>query len=367
MSGIVDKIEEIEHEISRTQKNKRTEKHLGLLKAKLAKLRSDLLLPRGGGGKKEEGFDVAKTGESRIGLIGFPSVGKSTLLNKLTSSESEVASYEFTTLTTVPGIIYYMGAKLQLLDLPGIIEGAAKGTGRGKQVIGVARTCNLIIIMLDVLKPLKHKAILEKELDGFGIRLNKKPPNIVFNKKAKGGLNYVTTVPQTNLDIETVKSILKEYRIFNADITVKCDASIDDLIDVIEGNRIYMPCLYVLNKIDQISLTELKLVSKVPHSIPISAHQEWNLDGLLERIWEELDLIRIYTKPKGEIPDFSSPIIVPRKKRKVKDLCRKIHKNIIEQFKFAYVWGSSVKHNPQKVGKEHILDDEDVVQIVKKF
>lgn len=56
-------------------------------------------------------------------------------------------------------------------------------------------------------------------------------------------------VPQSELDIDTVKSILSEYRIHNADITLRYDATSDDLIDVIEGNRIYVPCIYLLNKI----------------------------------------------------------------------------------------------------------------------
>eukprot|EP01084_Bolivina_argentea_P175692 304197_1 len=106
--------------------------HLGLLKAKLAKLKRELIEgdgKGGGGGGKGAGFDVHKTGDARVGLIGFPSVGKSTLLNKLTSTFSEVAAYEFTTLTCVPGIIKYKGAKIQLLDLPGIIEGAKDGKG----------------------------------------------------------------------------------------------------------------------------------------------------------------------------------------------------------------------------------------------
>lgn len=168
--------------------NKATAGHLGMLKAKLAKLRRELIEPSsGGGGGKGDGFDVNKVGDARVGLVGFPSVGKSTLLNKLTGTFSEVAAYEFTTLTCVPGMIRYRGSRIQLLDLPGIIEGAKDGKGRGRQVIATARTCNLIVIVLDCLKPITHKRLIEKELEGFGIRLNKKPPNITFKKKDKGG------------------------------------------------------------------------------------------------------------------------------------------------------------------------------------
>ena len=61
-------------------------------------------------------------------------------------------------------------------------------------LFSVARTCSVIFIVLDVLKPLQHKRLIEYELEGFGIRLNKKPPNIGFKKKDKGGLNLTSTV-----------------------------------------------------------------------------------------------------------------------------------------------------------------------------
>jgi len=367
MATILQKIAEIESEMARTQKNKATSHHLGSLKAKLAKLRRELIEPKGGGAAKPgDGFDVAKTGDARIGFVGFPSVGKSTLLSNLAGVYSEVAAYEFTTLTTVPGVIRYKGAKIQLLDLPGIIEGAKDGKGRGKQVIAVARTCNLILLVLDVLKPLHHKKLIEKELEGFGIRLNKNPPNISLRRKEKGGINLTTTCAQSTLDSDYVKTILGEYRICNADITLREDVTEDDLIDVIEGNRVYVPCIYVLNKIDQISIEELDILYKVPHTVPISAHHKWNFDDLLEKLWTYLALVRIYTKPKGQLPDYTAPVVLQESRTTVEDFCNQIHKSIMKQFKNALVWGGSVKHQPQKVGREHELMDEDVVQIIKK-
>lgn len=181
--SIQQKIAEIEAEINRTQRNKATEGHLGLLRAKIAKLRrqevDNSIGKTGGGG--EGGFDVSKSGDARVGLIGFPSVGKSTLLNTVTETVSEVNEREFTTLTCIPGVIRYRGSKIQLLDLPGIIEGAKDGRGKGRQVIGVARTCNLILVVLDAVKPLNHKRIIDGELEGVGIKLNRNKPDICKN------------------------------------------------------------------------------------------------------------------------------------------------------------------------------------------
>lgn len=92
----------------------------------------------------------------------------------------------------------------------------------------------MIFIVLDVLKPLGDKKLIEKELEGFGIRLNKKPPNIIFKKKEKGGINMNSSVHLNHLELDSVKAILSEYRIHNADISFKCDATADDLIDIIE-------------------------------------------------------------------------------------------------------------------------------------
>ena len=351
-------------EMARTQKNKATEGHLGLLKSKLAKLKRELIDGGPGGkGGAGEGFDVKASGDARVGMIGFPSVGKSTLLTKLTGTFSEAADYEFTTLTCIPGVYNYKGTKIQLLDLPGIIEGAKDGKGRGRQVIGVARTCTLILIVLDCQKPLTDKRIIERELEGFGIRLNKKPPAITLKRKDKGGVSITKAhnLDLTKMTEETIRAILHEYRINNCDINFKCNATMDDLIDVIEGNRIYVPCIYVLNKIDSISIQELDLIDKVPHYVPVSAKDEWNFDELMAKIWEYLDLVRIYTKPKGQIPDYEAPVILPRTKCTIEFFCGKLHKTLIADFAYAKIWGMSAKHNPQKVGKEHQLQDEDVV------
>ncbi|EDO47586.1 predicted protein [Nematostella vectensis] len=364
--GILEKISEIEKEIARTQKNKATEYHLGLLKAKLAKYRAQLLEPaKGSSSAKGDGFDVMKSGDARVALIGFPSVGKSTLLTKLTQTQSACASYEFTTLTCIPGVINYNGANIQLLDLPGIIEGAAQGKGRGRQVIAVARTADLVLMMLDASKGEIQKKLLEKELESCGIRLNTKKPEIYFKIKKGGGLKFNSTCKLTHVDEKLVQLILHEYKIFNAEVLFRDDYTADQLIDVISGNRVYLPCLYVYNKVDCISLEEVDRLARLPDSVVASCEMELNLDYLLYQIWEYLALIRVYTKKRGEPPDFVDGLIL-RRGATVEHVCHVIHRSIVEHFKYALVWGTSTKYSPQRVGINHIMNDDDVIQVMKK-
>ena len=88
----------------------------------------------------------------------------------------------------IPGVIEYEGARIQLLDLPGIVEGASQGRGRGRQVVATAKTADLILIMLDATKSDEQRRLLEIELDAVGIRLNKQKPDVVFKRKTTGGV-----------------------------------------------------------------------------------------------------------------------------------------------------------------------------------
>ncbi|KAJ1473704.1 P-loop containing nucleoside triphosphate hydrolase protein [Baffinella frigidus] len=371
MSTINEKIQAIELEMARTQKNKATEGHFGVMKAKIAKLRTQLLEPAAGQANAGTGFDVVKYGDSRVAIIGFPSVGKSTALAQLTGTESEAAAYEFTTLTCIPGIIHYKGTKIQLLDLPGIIEGAASGKGRGRQVIAVAKSADLILMFLDATKPDAHRAALEKELETTGIRLNRPPPDIYFRKKKTGGLKFNSMVTLTKLGAnpeDTVKKVLAEYRIHNIEIVMREDCGVDDIIDLVEGNRRFIKCLYCYNKIDQVTMEEVEVLASQPNSLVVSCHSDFNMDRLLSKMWEMLALVRVYTRRRGEAPDLEEPSILTSARGgvSVKTLCAHLHKDLIKEFKYALCWGQSTKHAPQRVGKDHILMDEDIVQVFKK-
>lgn len=314
-----------------------------------------------------------------MALIGFPSVGKSTLLGALTATESEAAAYEFTTLTCVPGTMHYKGSRVQVLDLPGIIEGAAHGKGRGKEVIAVARNADAILIVLDAGKEglNRHREILEAELETVGIRLNKRPPDVTFKKKSTGGIKFSSTVALTKLGPDPKKvatNILREYRVSNAEVLAREDVSVDELIDVVVGNREYKPCLYFYNKIDTVTIEEVDELARMPHSLVGSVNCQYNIASPLEddvlkaAMWEYLGLTRIYTKKKAQQPDLQDPVVLSNIRRgtTVRSLCTNVSSQMLRDFNFALVWGKSAKHSPQRCGLSHLLSDEDVVQVVTK-
>lgn len=139
-------------------------------------------------------------------------------------------------MTCIPGVIHYNDAKIQLLDLPGIIEGAADGKGRGKQVIAVAKNSDMILMVLEATKAEEHKVKISRELEKVGIRLNKSPPLISITPTKLGGVKLNSTKALTHLNEKVVKNILSEYKIHNADVLVHDDSTVDDFIDMVEGN-----------------------------------------------------------------------------------------------------------------------------------
>ena len=356
------KVNELEEELSTTKYNKKTQGHIGLVKAKLAKLKEEYQRKAASKGKGE-GFSVRRTGDATVIIVGFPSVGKSTLLNAITNANSPVGSYAFTTLTCIPGLLEYNNAKIQVLDVPGIVEGAATGRGRGKEVLACAQSADLVIILLDVFNP-EHLDVVKKEIYETGLRVNQKPPQVNISRKIRGGIDIGLTVKLTKMSEETIKSILKEFRLDNCSIVIREDITDDQLIDVIEGNKRYIPAITVLNKIDMVKNEELdRIKSIVKPDVSISAENKLNTQYLKELIFRKLNFIRVYCKEIGKKADMGVPLII-RKGNTLRDVCSKLHKDFISKFRFARIWGKSVKFDGMILRKlEHVVQDNDIVEI----
>jgi len=366
-SSIDEDIKQIEDEIRRTPYNKATSHHIGRLKAKLARLRERKLAKatatatgKGAG----TGFDIKRAGDATVAMVGFPSVGKSTLLNRLTNANAEVASYDFTTLRVIPGTLHYKGTRIQILDVPGLIQGASYGRGRGKEVISALRNADLILFILDITNnAVKQHEILARELYNSGIRINSRPPNVSIHKLSRGGIRIESTV---EVDEDFIRAVLAEYRIHNAEVIIREREPItpEEFIDAVIGNRKYLDAITVINKIDLAEPSMLENTRKrYPDAVFISAEGNINLETLKERIYAALGFIQIYMKPQGAPPDMHNPLVL-RRYSTVADACAAIHRDFLAKFRYAQIWGRSVKYAGQRVGLTHVLADGDIVSIV---
>ncbi|MBY8991316.1 MAG: 50S ribosome-binding GTPase, partial [Candidatus Lokiarchaeota archaeon] len=316
---IEDRIKELEERLASTIPNKATQRSINYIKAQLAKLRETMIKivssKKGGGG----GFGIKKSGDAQVAFIGFPSVGKSSLLNLLTEGDthSKVAAYDFTTVTAIPGMMDIEDAKIQLIDLPGIVLGAATGKGKGKEVLGTVRSSELILIIIcfreDGTINFQDLKNIRNELYNAGIRLNIQPPRIIIKEQTRGGVHFTSKGHQL-MDKNEVKALLNELGLNSAGVHFpEPNTTPDQLIDFIMGNRIYTKEFIVINKVDLMRnpLSPEEITESIGHNhwVTISAKNNENINALRHRIFQELKLIRVYLKPPKKEADLDEPII----------------------------------------------------------
>jgi len=362
--GVPEKIKSIQEEIHKTKINKATEHHVGLLKAKLAKLKQTVAETHGRASSRS--YAVRRSGDATVTLIGLPSVGKSTLLNRLTNAKSKTGAYHFTTLTVIPGIMEVNGSRIQVLDLPGIIKGASTGKGLGKKVLSVVRSSDLILLILDIFQP-EIRPVLVNELRNIGIHPDEQPPKIKIEKTGMHGISVSASVKLTKITPETVKKVFRVYNIHNARVIINEDISYDQLISVLLRNHKYIPTLTIMNKIDLVSPKFVnEIISRQNFDyIPVSAYADLNIDILKEKVYQKLGFIRVFMRPKGKKTDYEKPMIV-KNSASVLDVCDKVHRHMRYVLRYTKIWGKSVKYDGQKVGVTHHLMDEDVITFVTK-
>jgi small GTP-binding protein len=359
--GDAEKIKEIEEFLSKAKYNKSTEHAFGVMKAQIARLREkqEKRMAAKGGGK---GFFVKKSGDATVVLLGFPSVGKSSLLNVITKAKSAVAAYAFTTLTAIPGTLEHRQAKIQIIDVPGIVEGAASGRGRGKEVLAMVRNADLILMLLDALHP-EHYPVLQREIYETGVRINERSPDVRIVKRSRGGIDIHNTVP-LKVDRDTLLAVLKEFRIGNADVVIRSPINIDQFIDAIEANKSYIPAITVINKIDVVDdVTRRQLISAIKPTVCISATTGENIIAVKDAIFDGLGFVRVYLKEINKKPDMEVPLVL-KSGATLRSVCEHIHRDFVKKFKFARVWGKNAKFPGQQIRDlKRKIDDADIVEI----
>jgi len=297
-----EKIAVLEEMLAIMPKHKSSEKLQALLKSKISKYRK-MIEKSSSTTKKTPIIQIPKEGAARVVICGPTNSGKSTLLTDITKAKPEIADYPFTTTVPIPGMLQYQDIKIQIIEVPPLsIDFTENWVG------DFIRSSNLIIFLFD----LSSDNLIE--------------------------------------EIEESLNVLEKFKVKK------------------EGQfQFFYKILWIGNKIDVPNYKEIKDIfvelykEKIPNFLEISAKENINTENLPDNIFNNLDIIRIYTKIPGKPPDLENPYTI-KKGSKVENLAEIIHKDIVKNFKYARLWREGVEKSII-VGRDYELKDKDIIEI----
>lgn len=317
-------------------KHKASERMVAELTWKISQLKKEVEKQKEQAGKKAGGghsLNVKKDGAGQIAIVGMPNSGKSQLLKALTGADVEIAPYPFTTTVPEIGMMEYNGVKVQLVEVPAIVEGSSHGKANGTQLLSVVRNADAIII---ICRDQSEAQVIVHELKNAGIIVTKKKPRITISDTEFSGITIGGKQHLKIPESELVEA-LKKRNILKANVMLEEPTDMPTLLEALDESLDYKNCLAIKT-------------------------MEWNdIQELRAKIFGLLEKIIVYTKKPGEDADKSKPLIL-KKDATVSDAAELVHKDIAKNLKFAKVWGSA-KFPGQRVAKEYVLHDGDIIEL----
>ncbi|MBS1250044.1 MAG: GTPase Obg [Chloroflexi bacterium] len=306
-----DKITYLNEMMSTIPKHKGTDHLRADLRKKLSKLKGAEQSKKGTK-RHVSAYHIDKEGAGQIAVIGPPNAGKSSLLNAVTNATPEVSPAPFTTWNPTPGMMLIDNVQVQLIDTPPLSDEYIN-----PEFLNLLRRVDMLLVMIDL-----QANPVEQLHEAF--------------------------------------DLLQEHRIAPQHLQGKLES---------EGYLLYVPCLVLVNKHDGEEAADYyqifqELLDVDCPLLPISTETAYNIDKMKETIFDWLGIVRVYSQTSGAEPDFSAPFVV-YKGCTVEEFAGKIHKDFLETLKTARVWGESADFEGQMVSREHVLQDGDVVELVK--
>ncbi len=306
---LTEKIEALEKILAIIPKHKGTDKLRADFRRRLSKLKSQQQT-RKATSRRDVGYRVDREGAGQIVLIGPPNVGKSSLVEALTNATTEVADFPHTTRIPIPGMMPFENIQIQLIDTPPMTREFME-----PWLPDIVRKADMMLLIVDV-----------------------------------------TTDPNQHLE-ETI-ALLEEKRI--------APLHLAHLHEEEKQGWTFRPVLVAANKSDNASAEENFHIFKILledewSMVAVSATTGRNFELLKQMLFDRLEIIRVYTKARGKAPEHNAPFVL-KKGSTVEDLAGKIHKEFVEKFRFAKVWGVGV-YDGQMIQRDHVLQDGDVVEL----
>ncbi|RPI57277.1 MAG: TGS domain-containing protein [Chloroflexi bacterium] len=305
---VEEKVATLEEYISLIPKHKGTDHLRADLRRKLSKLK-ETAQTRKKSGKQASPFHIDREGAGQVVVAGMTNVGKSSLVVALTNAEPQVSEAPYTTWEPTPGMVDIDNVPVQLIDTPPLTPEFVD-----PEMLNLIRRADLLLLVIDL-----------------------------------------QTYPLQQM--EDALAILEENRIVPEQYLEQ---------DGDERRLARKPLLIVVNRLDDESLEEdfevlCELVEGEWPLIPVSARTGRGLDRLKQAIFDRLGIMRVFAKPPGRPPDLTAPFVLALGST-VEDLAGKVHRDFLYNLKSARVWGSGV-HDGQMVGRDHVLQEGDVVEL----
>jgi small GTP-binding protein len=300
----LEKIAALEEMLAIMPKHKGTDHLRAELRGRIAKLTQQAGRKSGA---RRASMVIEREGAAQVAVVGLPNAGKSRLITAITNASPPVAEYPFTTHSATPGMMEFENIKIQLIDTPPLAPQAIEFW-----LPPLLRKADALLIMVDLsLEPLGQ--------------------------------------------MESIISQLEKMRIIIGDGGADAEFTIWHQRALVIGNKLD------LDGADK-NFEALKgeYGGRFP-LIAISAQQGMGLEELKSKIYEVLDIIRVYTKAPGSKPDFTDPIVIPRGST-LADAAAEVHKDFAANMKYARIWGSG-KHDGVMARRDHILKDGDIIEL----
>lgn len=359
-----EKIKALEDFLSSVPKHKGTEKLRLWATKRLAELREELEERRKRKVGRGPSFFVEKEGAAQIAVVGLPNSGKSLLVNKLTGARTLVADYPFSTTAPVPGMLKFEDLYFQLIDLPPLL----RESHLLNKIAGVARNADGILVVLDATRDIVSDfEEIRGILEDFHILVKEPRGRVVLEvyRAGKQGIRVTLLGKLIGATADDVRKLLESYRIFSAHVKIYGEVTLDDVEQSIFEDVVYRPSVIFVNKADIASPGDgVRVLREKYPEIPVivgSALSGAGLEQIGPAIFSSLKLIRVYTKSPNS-PPSPRPLVL-KKGATVYDVAMSVHKDFVEKFLYARVWGRSANYPGEKVGLDHQLEDKDIVEI----
>ncbi|MEM2115403.1 MAG: TGS domain-containing protein [Candidatus Woesearchaeota archaeon] len=286
-----------------------------------------------------------------IGVVGLPNSGKSLLVKKLTNVNTTISEYEFSTKVPVVGMLKYKDVSLQMIDFIPIFEGIAFNT-KLRQYLSPLRICDILLILI---RKDEEFEIIRKELENFKIILGRRK---LLKIRKSDHLEIIGFELIKDSSYDEILTIARDKKLHNHVIQIMEEMTIDEFLKLIDESYYFVDYIIVKNLI----------IDREPSKIAdfsIDILKETNFDPMLEKIFEKMNLIRVYTKDKSK--KISDKPIVVKKGSTIRDVAEIIHKDFVKNFDYAKIWGDKAKFPGQKVGLDYEVFDGCVVEFFLKF